>query len=381
MDIKTFKSLARVLPKRHSVLVRGRHGIGKSHIVRQLAEEFKKELGLERVPTTLADGQDPFLIDIRLSQMTEGDVIGLLELRDGVSRFAPPEWFMSACKSPKIIFLDELNRASPEVMQAAFQIVLDFELNGHRLHDDTRVYAAVNPDKGGYIVNNFDPALLDRFVVVDLEPTCEEWLEWAADNVIVQIRDFIHHNRDFLESEKEAAPGAVIPSRRSWALLSDAIAHAGLNECYEKNALFYALALTRVGAEASIKLQDHVTRMDRLYTADDILDRWDEIKDKIDSLGVERWNILIDKLCERSKKASEKDDSNEWTDAQCENAGKFMVTLPPEHMIHFWTKLVATNNIKNFVRVYKEAYPVFFGVLNKKVLEDATATEKKCGQP
>ena len=51
---------------------------------------------------------------VKLSKMRKGDLSGL--------HTAPAE-------------LDELNRATPEVMQAAFQIVLDRELNGHRLND------------------------------------------------------------------------------------------------------------------------------------------------------------------------------------------------------------------------------------------------------
>ena len=113
MSIKTFLSVANVLPGTTSVLLRGPHGIGKSQVVRKVAEGF----GLE-------------VIDRRLSQMTEGDMIGLPSTDGEVTRFNPPEWFKRACVAPVALFLDELNRATPEVMQAAFQVVLDRELNG-----------------------------------------------------------------------------------------------------------------------------------------------------------------------------------------------------------------------------------------------------------
>src|SRR5437867_2646181 len=79
-----------------------------------------------------------------------------------VTRFNPPEWYMQACERPMVLFLDELNRATNEVMQAAFQIVLDRQLNGWKLHPLTRVYAAINMG-ANYTVNEMDPALLDRF--------------------------------------------------------------------------------------------------------------------------------------------------------------------------------------------------------------------------
>ena len=168
MDIKTLTSTIRFLPADISVLVRGPHGIGKSQVAAQLAADEGKTL-----------------IDRRLSQMSEGDMVGLPELVDGVTRFCPPDWYARACKEPTVLLLDELNRATPEVMQAAFQIVLDRELNGHRLHEGTRVVACINAS-AEYEVNEMDPALLDRFWVCDLEPSDEDWLTWAAANGVIQ---------------------------------------------------------------------------------------------------------------------------------------------------------------------------------------------------
>ena len=81
MDIKTFISVVSNLPEDISVLAKGPTGIGKSHIFHQIG----KEVGLP-------------VIDRRLSQMTEGDIIGLPELVDGVTRFAPVDWLIRACK-------------------------------------------------------------------------------------------------------------------------------------------------------------------------------------------------------------------------------------------------------------------------------------------
>ncbi len=79
MDIKTFVNVVSKLPASQSVLARGPHGIGKSDLFRQVAELITREDGTEGLP----------LIDRRLAQMTEGDIIGLPELVDGVTRFCP----------------------------------------------------------------------------------------------------------------------------------------------------------------------------------------------------------------------------------------------------------------------------------------------------
>lgn len=358
MDIKTAANVAKAMPSRQSVLLIGKHGIGKSQLVRQLAAHFKDELVKEGklspdvpvcdVAKDKTGKVDAFLIDRRLSQQSEGDIIGLPELSDGVTRFCPPEWYMTACREPRIVFLDEINRATPEVMQAAFQIVLDYELNGYKLHPDTRVYAAVNPDQGGYAVSAMDPALIDRFAVIELEPTLEDWVAWAqtprADGggeLLSQIVNFIKANPGFLHVPAEAHPGRKYQSPRSWELLDRAIRHAALDDCFEKNPLLYALALSRVGVEASIQFQDYVATMERQITADDVLNKWGKkMGTQIKKLGAERYNIIIEKLGEHSK-------TNTWEKNQLDNVSKFMETLPGEHMIQVWNLVAQSGNLEN----------------------------------
>ena len=114
MSVETFKKVAAILPIEQSVLLRAVHGVGKSKIVRQVAFVLRETMGLKEYK----------VVDRRLSQMSEGDMIGLPSTDGNVTRFNPPDWYMEACKTPCCLFLDELNRATPEVMQAAFQVVL-----------------------------------------------------------------------------------------------------------------------------------------------------------------------------------------------------------------------------------------------------------------
>ena len=79
-----FKNLLLVLPHvtdaNHPVLLRGRHGIGKSSVVYQYATS----VGLP-------------VVERRASQMTEGDLLGLPKVDDDVTSFCPPDWFATAC--------------------------------------------------------------------------------------------------------------------------------------------------------------------------------------------------------------------------------------------------------------------------------------------
>ncbi len=100
----------------------------------------------------------------------------------------PPDWFKSACDHPVLLFLDEIDRATPEVRQGIFELTDSRKINGHVLHKDTVIVAAVNGGEHGaeYQVGEMDPAELDRYTVFDVEPTPEDMATMAgiADEII-----------------------------------------------------------------------------------------------------------------------------------------------------------------------------------------------------
>ena len=355
MDISTFLSTTPNLPADIAILVRGPHGIGKSQLFRQIA----KNLGF---------AEEDF-IDRRLSQMTEGDLLGLPELTDGVTRFAPPDWFMAACKAPKIVLLDEFNRATPEVMQCGFQIVLDHELNGWKLHPETRVYAAINAS-AEYTVNEMDPALLDRFWVIDLEPTVEDWLTWAkpagVDDLII---DFIRQQPRHLRHVGQIEPGKVYPSQRSWDRLDRSLKHARLapsDFAGQKPgpAGMYAIASGFVGFEAAAALVDFVMNYDAQISAEDVINDWKKNKAKVIKLSADKQNALMEKILDHSEK-------NSWTAAQADNLADMLKTLNGEMLVSFVNKLMATKRVDNLRAVHSRVRDTLM-----KTVTSATTSKK-----
>jgi hypothetical protein len=335
-SIKDAVRVCNALPSNITVLFRGETGIGKSFVAAQLASGFG-------IP----------VIDRRLSQMTEGDMLGLPSTDGEVTRFNPPDWYKRACREPVMLFLDEFNRATTEVMQAGFQIVLDRELNGFKLHPDTRVYAAINIG-GRYMVNEMDPALLRRFFVIDLAPTAEDWVVYAkAKELEPLVIDFISNNEAFLDPpSKEVEPNQVVPTRASWERLSAALKHADVSDKHEE-PLFYAISLGFVGIEASIALQGFAKTFNAQVSGEDILERYPSVRKKVKRLGQERWNICIEKVVdwcikecdtfEKANAATNGKDANGkgWmlTPEQGKNIGAFMEDLPHELRTSFWSKL------------------------------------------
>ena len=327
MDIKTFNSIAPRLPAAIAVLMQGPTGVGKSHLA-----------------YAIAAGLELDVVDRRLSQMSEGDMVGLPELVDGCTRFCPPDWYADACRNPRVLFLDELNRATPEVMQAAFQIVLDRELNGHKLHPETRVFAAVNVG-GEYEVNEMDPALLRRFWSVELEPTHEDFLNWAADRLAPVIVDFIRQHPEHLRPTAAVEPGKVAPNPASWERVDTALKHMG--EVEKPSDVWYPVALGMVGVEAAIALVEFAKNWEKQVSAEDILDNWDDVKVAVAEMEASKLNALIAKVAAHCA-------DNEWKLKQAKNVAAFAASLPSSEMlVHLWNQISGSQKLTNIQKGHK----------------------------
>lgn len=331
MSIKTLLEVAPRLPVETSVLLRGDHGIGKSQVVRQIGRLIESNEKLMM----------PF-IDQRLSQKTEGDMIGLPSTDGEVTRFNPPDWVKRACVEPCILFLDEINRATPEVMQAAFQLVLDRELNGWQLHPKTRVYSAIN-SSAAYTVNEMDPALLDRFWAIDLTPTHQDWLTWAegSGNLASTIIDFHKSTDKWLDTPRGTEPGKVTTSRRSWERLSAALNNVGIAE-QPDNGLFYPICLGYIGTEATIAFHSFVKTIDNQVSGEEVLSDYSKVKRKIAKLGQEKQNVVIEKVADYITKNLKSLDDNQGV-----NLKQFIDDLPGELRVSCWHKLMQGSGVEN----------------------------------
>ena len=342
MDIKTFNLVAPKLPAAMAILMRGPTGVGKSFLGKAVAVAEDK----------------PF-IDVRLSVMSEGDVAGYPDIEGmketGVMTMCMPSWFVRACREPVVLMLDEMNRALPGVQQSAFQLVLDRELgndkdgNPYRLHPETRIIAAVNHG-AEYDVNDKDPALLRRFWVADIEPTTEDWLDWAGENAIdACIIDFVRQNPAHLRVDpSKVEPGTVAPNPASWHRLNDTLVHAGMAPTQVAGSRpdgLYAIAQGFVGREAAISLVDFVENYESIVTAEDVKDRWNEVKDAVNAMTNDRLLALIDKIAEDCK-------DNSWTKKQAARVGEFAEGLGGEMMVSLWNKCSGTHNLANIQKLH-----------------------------
>lgn len=158
-------------------------GLGKSAIAAQIAEEF----GLE-------------LIDIRLSQCTPEDLMGLPMRVGDRAQFVPFDVFpdedteLPEGKDGFLIFLDEFNSAPRGVLAAAYKIVYDRVVGMKKLHPKTKILLAGNREEDNAIVNDIGTALQSRVVHLGMRPDPDDFIAYAYkvgfDNRIMGFLEF-----------------------------------------------------------------------------------------------------------------------------------------------------------------------------------------------
>ena len=318
IDYKTFLNvITPIINARFPVLIRGRHGIGKSTIVYQLADKMNMTV-----------------IERRASQMTEGDLLGLPKLAKNVTTWCPPEWLATACNEPVVLFLDEVDRATLEVRQGIFELCDSRKIAGNALHPDTLIFACVNGGEHGsqYQVGEFDPAELDRYTVFDVEPTVEDWLDWATANVAQEVWDFINHNHGHLEHKSDYEPNKVYPSRRSWERLSKTL--SGMGDEIENSSSTYQIAQAFIGFEGAVAFNNFLKDYDRQVSIEDLLDEGRHELTK--NWKINDHNAMVEKM--KSKDIF----AGRLSDTRLENLAKYFVSLPSEIVMVLWQSLAQT---------------------------------------
>ena len=131
IDSTQLKFILENTPASQNIMLVGRHGIGKSRIL----EDFFAARREKVVTLFLGQMSDP------------GDLIGLPHLDEATGRteFMLPYWF-PVDGQPVVLFLDELNRARPEVLQTVMDLTLNRKLAGKSL-PETMYSAESCPDR------------------------------------------------------------------------------------------------------------------------------------------------------------------------------------------------------------------------------------------
>lgn len=280
-------------PSHHNLMLVGRHGIGKSEI---LTEYFSQQ-GMPVVALFLGQMADP------------GDLIGIPSKNEqtGKTEFMPPYWFPLDGK-PIVLFLDELNRARPEILQTIMDLALNRKLAGRQLPEGSRIISAVNEGEQ-YQLTDLDPALVSRFNIINFQPTVQEWLLWAKrEEVDPRVISFIEENSIWLDRNDDARENEdtgldKTPDRRAWKRVSDIIKGAEV-----LTSLHQKVIASVVGAKATVAFMAAVNNK-KVISGKDILYSFEKTKDKLKPYTLHEMSIVnegVFRLLEVEKIPAEK---------------------------------------------------------------------------
>lgn len=105
------------------------------------------------------------------------DFLGLPRITDSTTDWTIPAWASRAVRTPTLIFLDELDKASPDAWSVVLTLMASREISGIPLHSETRIVYAMQPvEPRMFLATETGKALAARVSFL-LAPYDWSWLE------------------------------------------------------------------------------------------------------------------------------------------------------------------------------------------------------------
>jgi hypothetical protein len=195
--------LDHVVTTRWPAFIWGPPGVGKSSIVRAVANNRKIQL-----------------LDIRAPLLDPTDLRGIPTVANDKARWCPPEFLPSDPESEGILFFDELNAAPPLVQASLYQLTLDRRVGEYTLPEKWKILAAGNRAEDASITFRMPAALSNRFIHISFEVDFDDWRKWAVGmDIHPMIIGFLSTRQELLFNMQITERG--FPTPRSWEMVSD----------------------------------------------------------------------------------------------------------------------------------------------------------------
>lgn len=201
------------------IIMLGPPGVGKTAIVEQIAEEVginfvsysithhtrQSALGLPFIVSEEFDGREYSVSEYTMSEI----IASVFKIRSetGVHE--------------GILFLDEINCASETLAPAMLQFLQYKTFGMHRLPEGWIIVCAGNPPEYNRSAREFDPAMLDRLMRIDVEPNVNIWQEYATTHgVHPAVTTYLDAKPGNFYNVRAKARGSKIVTSRGWEDLS-----------------------------------------------------------------------------------------------------------------------------------------------------------------
>ena len=184
------KVLTTCIQHNEPVLLKGAPGVGKTSIVRQIAESLKMDF-ITVIPA--------------ISDPTDGKGV------PGKNGDGKWEWHLIGdarriveAKKPTVVILDDLGQAAAMVQAAYMQWILLRRIGEHPIPDCVTILAATNRKEDRAGVTTILECVKSRFItILELTPDEMDWVAWALDNGMpTEIIGFAHFRWSIIHQYK-----------------------------------------------------------------------------------------------------------------------------------------------------------------------------------
>ena len=284
------RSIRRAFKKQRPIFIWGPPGIGKSEVVHQIGDEYKKSL----------------VIDIRLSLWEPTDIKGIpyFDAVQGRMVWAPPVELPDEATAKKydiiILFMDEMNSAPPAVQAAAYQLILNRRVGTYHLPKNVVIVAAGNREADKGVTYRMPAPLANRFVHLEMKVDFDDWFSWASENRLHQdVVGYISFSKKDLYDFDPKSPSRSFATPRSWSFVSE------LLEDDDDENTTTDLVSGAVGEGLAVKFMAHRKVASKLPKPIDILDG--KVKE-LETKEISAMYSLTVSLCYELKEACDKND-------------------------------------------------------------------------
>lgn len=200
---------------RRSILLLGAPGIGKSDIIKEIADKR----GIK-------------FIDLRLLLYSETDLKGIPfpDEETGSTRWLPNKILPDASRDGEhgILLIDELTSAPKRVQAAAYQLIQDYKLGEYSVPEGWFIVAAGNREDDDGVFVQMPSPLANRFEIFNVKPDLEIWKTDFAypHNVNTDVIAYLSFKPTALHTQEPGQNSMSFCSPRSWVAVSD-ILNAG----------------------------------------------------------------------------------------------------------------------------------------------------------
>lgn len=188
------------------VMLWGKPGVGKSSLLKQVAEEL-----------------DAIVVDIRLGQRESVDLRGMPDIRGDITKWIKPGEFPFVGNDnfpdDKLILLvfDEINTAAQSVQASAYQAILERCIGEHKFKANVRVVAAGNREGDKGATQRMATPLANRFIHAEIiEDVHASTLYAQSRGVPQEWVAFINMRKPLLSTFDPTKPDKAFATPRSW---------------------------------------------------------------------------------------------------------------------------------------------------------------------